>query len=442
MEKTLDLQRKVKNWIIKSRLYGGAALVLGVDDGLDPSEPIDLKKCGKGCLKYVVVLHRWELNGGPRIFNVADPYYLRPAYYTIATPMFGFEGGQPGQRPGVTAPAIPGQAPPPVPGALNPLSGFFSNVVPFKKKEPLLTMPTNIGLTQIHPSRVLVMPGNELPDWRLEILGGNWGDSVLQTVVDDMQSFTMTMRSTAAMVSDGKLDVVKIPDMALRIDKPDYKNKLIDRFALSAHTKSVISALLLDKEEEWERVNTQYSGLPMIMHEFMTLVSGAAGIPVSRLFGQAQGKGLSGGSTAGGADDLRNWFDDCKSHQKTEITPRMGMLDELLKLSALGKNDPNIHYEWNPLWQLDDDTKAKIAFQKAQSTQIYATIGVINEDAFRKGLVNQLIEDGTYPGLDDAIEEFGEEPEEPTMGMGGYMPREQPEQPEPDLDPEKLGATG
>ena len=79
--------------------------------------------------------------------------------------------------------------------------------------------------------------------------------------------------------------------------------------------------------------------------------------------------------------------------------------------SALGKEDPNIHYEWNPLWQLSDREKADIAYKKSQATQIYSTIGIINSDALREGVANQLIEDGTYPGLDDAIEEFGVEPE-------------------------------
>jgi phage-related protein (TIGR01555 family) len=66
IEKTMDLQRKVKQWITRARLYGGAALIVGVDDGNDPSQPLNLEKCGRGCLKYVVVLNRYELNAGPR----------------------------------------------------------------------------------------------------------------------------------------------------------------------------------------------------------------------------------------------------------------------------------------------------------------------------------------------------------------------------------------
>jgi len=427
VEKTIALQRKVREWIVKARLYGGAALVLGVDDGNDASEPIDLKKCGLGCLQYVVVLHRYELNAGPRIYDVSDPYYSRPAYYTVATPLHGFQGqpGQPGspQFAGST-PYIAPPSPTTPPGALY---GFWSNVIPFRRKQgnqATATLPTTpgLGMRPIHPSRVIELPGNALPDWRLAPLGAGWGDSVLQTVIDTMQDMTTVMRSISAMVSDGKLDVVKIPEMSERLDQPGYKGKLIERFTLSAQTKSVISALLLDKEEEWNRVETNFAGLPMILHEFITLISGASGIPVTRLFGQAQGRGLSGGSTGGGGeDDLRNYYDDCASKQKNDITPRLTLLDEVMKRSALGQDDPDIHSEWKPLWVMDDTAKAAVAYQKAQTTQIYVNLGIINEDVMREALVNQLIEDGTYPGLEGAIDEHGAEPEEPE-DLGGYVP--------------------
>jgi hypothetical protein len=428
LEKEMDLQRKVKQWIIKARLYGGSALIVGADDGMDASQPLVLEKCGRDSLKYVVVLHRWELNAGPRIYNVNDPYYTRPAYYTVATPMFGFMG-----EPGVTTPQI-GAQPEQVPGAVKK-PGFFGNIVPFRNKSAAelrnySTIPTNMGMSQIHPSRVLELPGNELPDWRLAPMGGGWGDSVLQTVVDAMKSYTTTYQSIAAMVNDGKMDVVKIPEMSLKIKNADYKAKLIERFTTSVQIKSVLSALLLDKEEEWDRISTNYGGLPMIMHEFTTVISGAAEIPVSILFGQAYGRGMSGGSTGGGRGDARTYYDNCRTKQKNDIAPRLGMLDQLLMRSALGRADPNIHYEWKPLWQMDDDEKSKIGLAKAQSTQIYATIGLINEDAFREGVVNQLIEDGTYPGLDDAIEEYGSEPEEPE-DTGGYVPGQPGGQPPP-----------
>src|SRR5260370_29400715 len=68
LEKLHDLQRKTKYAILRGRLYGGAALVIGVDDGLNAWEPLNLDKVGKDSLKFVVVLNRYELSAGPRIY--------------------------------------------------------------------------------------------------------------------------------------------------------------------------------------------------------------------------------------------------------------------------------------------------------------------------------------------------------------------------------------
>lgn len=163
-ETKLRIQEKLKLAVVRARLYGGGALVLGVDDGLDPSEPLDLTKCKKDCLKFVVVMNRWELAAGPRIYNVFSEWYTRPEYYTVQTPIFGF-----GYEQGTTSPGSNAY------GATSP------SLV--KPGEANIQMQAKYGpAVLIHPSRVIELAGNPLPDWRLAPMGGGWGDSVLQTV--------------------------------------------------------------------------------------------------------------------------------------------------------------------------------------------------------------------------------------------------------------------
>src|SRR6187455_1436665 len=40
VERNLNIQLRVKQALVKARLYGGAALIMGVDDGRDPSEEL------------------------------------------------------------------------------------------------------------------------------------------------------------------------------------------------------------------------------------------------------------------------------------------------------------------------------------------------------------------------------------------------------------------
>ncbi len=89
LERRFQLQMKMRQALIRANLYGGAALVLGVDQG-EPEDELDFDKVGKDDLKFIVVLNRYELNAGPRIYNVMSRWYTRPEYYTISTPLFGW----------------------------------------------------------------------------------------------------------------------------------------------------------------------------------------------------------------------------------------------------------------------------------------------------------------------------------------------------------------
>lgn len=365
-EKKFEIQKKTKLAMIRARLYGGAALVMGVDGGGEVWEPLDFDALGEGCLRFVVVLNRYELSAGPRIYDAESPWYTRPEYYQISTPMTGVV--EPGVR--------------------------------------------DIGVTKIHPSRVIEFSGNDLPDWRLAPLGGGWGDSVLQTLDETLKDFGLTVGGVANMVNDAKVDVIKIPDLASKLSTDATTQKLFQRFQYANIGKSTLNALLIDSAEEWERVQTTFGGLADILREYMTLASGALGIPVSRLMGSAPGKGLS--TAGGGESDLRNYYDDCTSKQKTQVGPSMAPLDNVVQIHSLGSIDPSVYYEWAPLYKPDPKQVADIAFSKAQATNLDVQMGLINEDALRRMRINQLIEDGTYPGIEDAIDEFGEEPEDPT----------------------------
>ena len=366
IEKKFRIQMLMRQALIKARLYGGAALVIGVEQG-NIDEPLDLDEVGAGDLKWVVVMHRYELSAGPRIYDVESPWYTRPEYYMVSTPTINVD--------------------PRFPKEIN-------------------------GTARMHPSRVIEFVGHELPDWRLAPLGGTWGDSVIQTLDETLKDFGMTLGGIANMVNDAKMDVIKIPELSKNIVNDKYAANLTARFATANMMKSSINSLIIDGEEEWQRIQTTFSGLPQILQALLPIIAAAGDIPVSRLMGNAPGKGLSQ-ATSGGEDDLYNYYDGITAKQKNEYSPAMTSLDQVIIRTALGSYDPSIYYDWTPLYTPDPKEVAAINLQKAQTTQTYINLGLINEDVMRKVIANQLIEDGVYPGLDDAIDEFGLEPEEP-----------------------------
>ncbi len=364
LEKKLQIQAKTKKLIRYARHYGGAAMVLGTTTGR-AEEPLDLDQVGGDSLRFVEVFHKHELTPGQRIEDINSEWFGQPEYYTLAANVTNMDKGR-----------------------------------------------DSYGV-QIHPSRVIRMIGNELPDERS--LGVDaWGDSVLQVVDEAVRALGLVVGGIASMVVDAKMDVIKVPGLATQLADEEGSSAMLRRFMVANNMKSIVNTLLIDAKEEWDRTTTQFGSTPQLIQEYLTIACGAAGIPVSRVIGMAKGKGLNGGD-GGGETDTRTYYDGISSTQKNEISPVLHVLDEVLVRSALGYNDDSIYYDWNPLWQMSDTEKAEVASKKATTAQAHVSMALINPDVLRKSVINQLIEDATYPGIEDAIDEFGEEPPEPEV---------------------------
>lgn len=139
---------------------------------------------------------------------------------------------------------------------------------------------------------------------------------------------------------------------------------------------------------------------------FLQIVSGATDIPATRLLGQAPG-----GTNATGENDLHNYYDRLQAMQTVEMTPAMARLDECIIRSALGSRDPDIYYGWGRFWGMSEKEKADVFKTKADAARQLVETGtgqeIIPREAASDALVNTLVEDGSWSGLNAAIEEYG-----------------------------------
>ena len=346
-ENRLGLMLKLKSALIKARLYGGGALILGLGD--DAAKPLEVDKVKKGGLKYVHAVAAHELKEGSVVTDVSDRDFGMPENYII-----------------------------------NPAAGSVASEV------------------LVHRSRVVRLVGAPFPDRSVQQNSASgWGDSILQAVHDAVMNVAGSTSAVAYLIQELKLDVVKIPDFMKNMSSPTYEAEITDRFALANQTKSLTSTLIMDREEEWERVNANFGGLPEVMKLYLLIASGAADIPATRLLGQS-----AVGLNSTGDGDLKNYYDHIKSEQTTVLTPALEMLDQVLVRSALGSYPEEIWYEWAPLWQMTENEKADIASKKAATTKTYVEAQVIDPIIMQKIVYNQLVEDGTYPGIEQAKDEF------------------------------------
>jgi phage-related protein (TIGR01555 family) len=341
-ERKVNLKGKMKDVLQKARLYGGAALILGIDQG-KPEDPVDLKKIKKDGLKFIHVVSRYELAPGQLITDIESEWYNEPEYYT-------------------------------------------RNVV------------GDAGQLKLHPSRVVRMFGLEPADIKQS---QGWGDPVLQVVADAIRAAGTVANGIAQLVDEAKIDVIKIPGLTENIMDAKYEARIRKRFGLASDAKSIYKMLLLDGEEEWNRITQNFATLPDILQMYMVIASGAADIPVTRMMGEAP-KGLH----ATGAADIRNYYDMVNTKQTMEIGPPLDRLDKVMIRSVLGADPESIHYTWVPLWQLDETQIADMALKKAQTHKIDVDNGLIEPEILKQARENQLIEDGTYPGLETIIEDY------------------------------------
>ena len=367
-ERRLGLQGKLLDTYIKARLFGGAAIYIGTGDH-EASKALNPDRIGTGGIRHLNVLTKRVLQAGEIDNDPESPTYGQPAYYTLT-------GGR--------------------------------------------------AQINIHPSRLVILQGAELPDTDLVPQAGGWGDSVLTAIFDEIKRADSTSANIASLVFEAKVDVIKIPDFMKMLSDPLYEADMLKRLQLAAMAKGINGALILDKEEEYEQKSANFASLRDILLAFMQLVSGAADIPITRLLGQSPG-----GLNASGDNDIRNYYDRISSIQELELGPAMSVLDECLIRSALGKRDPKVFYNWRSLWQTTDKERADIGKVTAESIKIIAETGLIPDDVMSTVAVNMLTESGVAPGLESEMAEWtaanpeGEDTEDDDLAS---MNAERPEQ--------------
>jgi hypothetical protein len=270
----------------------------------------------------------------------------------------------------------------------------------------------------VHPTRLAIFIGNAFADEDVLDQTQGWGDSVLVAVFDAIKNADATASNIASLVFEAKIDVIRIPNFMSNLADETYKRKILERYTLANTGKGINGTLMLDKEEEYETKTTSFSTLPDVLDRFLQIVSGAADIPATRLLGQSPA-----GMNATGESDLRNYYDRVSAGQEIEMTPALFRLDEALIRSATGTRDPGIHYAWSPLWQMSEKEKADIFKTKADGARVIAGTGGMSPalmpiDALSDALVNTFIEDGSLPGLEAAIDEWGRLGDQEEEGAG------------------------
>lgn len=325
----LDVLGKFHEAACYERAYGGAAILVGADDGaFDLKQPLNLEAIKS--VKWLTVLTPRELVPVAWYADPAAPKYGEPEIWRIQREADASSG----------------------------------TMVGGKRKVSNLDRGA-----EIHESRLIIFPGIKVS--RLQVrsnMAPGFGDSVLVRCNRVLTDFNLSWSSASILLQDFAPSVFKMKDLADLIAS-DENQIVINRALAIEMSRSTARAVMIDSEEEYERQTTPITGLDAMLEKFCTRLAAAADMPVTLLMGQAPA-----GLNATGASDIRFFYDRVKSRQKTKMLPRLKRLLKLIMLAKegplKGKEPKNWSITFNPLWQLTELEKADLRVKQAAVDKI------------------------------------------------------------------------
>lgn len=340
-EKRLGIRNVVYQALLTARHTGGAVILVGGLPG-KADRPLLLNDIRAGALKYMTVLGRDEITPGQIIRDPQSEWFGQPEKWTLNT--------------------------------------------------------EQAAKVDIHPSRVVFVNGRTVPG-TLRRTGEVWGDSVWVQMADSIRAADNIAGVIDALAHEAKVDIVRIKDMVSQMASGASEADYIRRWTMVAALKSISNVLMLDGDDEWDQKTLNFAGLPDVARTLLTIMAGAADIPVTRLTGEQQ-SGLSGADSG----SLRHYYDHIRAVQELEYTPALQPLDEMLLRSALGARPPEVWYSWRPLYTMDEKQRAEVDKLEAEAVKTYADTGLIPQDALAEMVQNRLVESESWPGADTAYD--------------------------------------
>lgn len=313
----LGVDARVMEAAIWGRLHGGSALFPVVEDGLDPSMPLDISRVTK--LRSVLTISRWELSWDTINDDPRSARYQKPETW-LFQPM---NGGQP---------------------------------------------------MVIHSTRLLRFEGaNVSRRRRLDEQG--WSSSVLQRVYEILRDAGMNWKSVSYILNDASQPVFKMANLISMIGN-GKRQDLQNRMEVVNMARGAARAILVDAEKEsFEYKNTSLAGLDVLLDKTWIRVAAAARMPVTRLMGMSPA-----GLNATGESDVRGWYDSVQSYRTTDLQPPLETIVRLLAAELKVGSPDEWTIEWPSLWQMTPNEEAAHRKVIADTDALYIDKNVVTSE--------------------------------------------------------------
>lgn len=258
------------------RCFGGAGVILGVDDGREVSLPLDTENIR--ALRFLVTADKRDLQ--PQAWHGDDQSknYGTPATYRLLR-----NGG------------------------------------------------TTVSNAVVHSSRVIRFGGVPTTKRRRMEQQG-WDDSVLQRVYVELQAARSAFAGAGTLIHEASVVTVGVKGL-MNLMASDPTDMLKTRFEVMQRMFGIGRWLMHDADGETvSRLDVgALTGVVDVMDRFVNFLAAVSGIPVTVLMGQAPA-----GLNATGDSDLTNWYDLCEAERTRVLLPRLEQVVRIILRSKTG----------------------------------------------------------------------------------------------------------
>lgn len=342
----LEWEEKAATAIKWARLYGGAIIVMLIDDGRGLEEPVD-----------------WENVRSIDELRVYERAIVQPDYTSLYMQDFGVRG-----KP-------------------NRASKFG---------QPEFYYVSSIyGSFTVHESRCLVFRNGVLPEQISNSTYQYWGMPEYVRIRRALRETTTAHSDAVKLLERSVQAVYSMKNLAALLTTDEGENQVLRRLQVIDQARSFLNSIAIDSEgENYDFKTTQFAGVSDVIDSTCNMLSALTNIPQTILFGRSPA-----GMNATGDSDLENYYNFVERIQKLMLKRNLrDLLDVIFRAGVASKEVdeiPDYKLTFNPLWSLSDteqatvdQTRAATAQVKAQTAQIYVDMQALDPSEVRRSLAS------------------------------------------------------
>lgn len=342
----LEWEERAATAIKWARLYGGALIVMLIDDGRGLEEPVD-----------------WEHIRSIDELRVYERSIVQPDYASLYQQDYGGKG-------------------------------VGNRVSKFGQPE-YYYVSSIYGSFKVHESRCLVFRNGVLPEQTSNATYLFWGmpeyvrirRALRETVTAHTDSVKLLERSVQAIYS--------MKGLASLLTTDDGENQVLKRLQLVDTSRGLLNSIAIDSEgEQYDFKTFQFSGVKDVIDATCNMLSALTNIPQTILFGRSPA-----GMNATGDSDFESYYNFVEKIQRLMLKRNLRTLLDVVFRAGIASGDvaeePDYKLEFKPLWSLSDteqaavdQTKAQTALVKAQTAQAYVDMQALDPTEVRRRLAS------------------------------------------------------